>query len=78
MSNGAGKFNDCICISTLGATVMIWEKFYVEIQGEGLGDLRCPFLGAPMGRINRSKQLGPHLQSGTVFSDGIVFYGDHD
>ena len=25
--------NNCICISTLGATVMIWEKFYVEIQG---------------------------------------------
>jgi len=33
MSNGAGKFSPCICISTLGATVMIWEKFYVEIQG---------------------------------------------
>jgi len=27
MSNGAGKFSPCICISTLGATVMIWEKF---------------------------------------------------
>ena len=26
-------FQKCICISTLGATVMIWEKFYVEIQG---------------------------------------------
>jgi len=25
-------FQKCICISTLGATVMIWEKF-VEIQG---------------------------------------------
>ena len=32
MSNGAGKFSPCICISTLGATVMIWEKFYVDIQ----------------------------------------------
>ena len=26
------SFQKCICISTLGATVMIWEKF-VEIQG---------------------------------------------
>ena len=33
MYKGAGKFSLCICISTLGATVMIWEKFYVEIQG---------------------------------------------
>ena len=33
MSNGAGKFSPCIYISTLSATVMIWEKFYVEIQG---------------------------------------------
>jgi len=59
MSNGAGTDslnNNCICISTLGATVLTWEKFYVEIQGKGkgkrsiAGDPRCPFLGAPMGR----------------------------
>ena len=39
-------FQKCICISTLGATVMIWEKF-VEIQG-GSCDPPYPFLGAPM------------------------------
>jgi len=33
ISNGAGKFNNCICISTLAATVIIREKIYVEIQG---------------------------------------------
>jgi len=36
MSNGAATDslnNNSICISTLGETVMIWEKFYVEIQG---------------------------------------------
>jgi len=26
-------FQKCICISTLGATVIIWEKNFVEIQG---------------------------------------------
>ena len=36
--------NNCICISTLGATVMIWEKFYVEIQG-----VRWPPLPLPGG-----------------------------
>jgi len=25
--------NNCICLSALRAAVMIWEKFYVEIQG---------------------------------------------
>jgi len=50
MSNGAGTDllnNNSICISTLGATVLIWEKFYVEIQG-GQVTPRCHFLGAPM------------------------------
>jgi len=40
--------NNCICLSALRAAVMIWEKFYVEIQGGGSGDPGCPFLGAPM------------------------------
>jgi len=26
-------YQKCICISTPRATVMLWEKFYVEIQG---------------------------------------------
>jgi len=49
MSNGAGKFNPfskkCICISTLGATVTIWEKFVEITEGQVAP---CPFLGAPM------------------------------
>ena len=40
-------FQKCICISTLGATVMIWEKFYIEIQG-GQVTPRRTFLWAPM------------------------------
>jgi len=47
MSNGAGTDslnNNCICISTLGATVMIWEKSYVEIHG-----VRWPPLPLPGG-----------------------------
>ena len=39
-------FQKCICISTLGATVMIWENL-CRNQG-GSGDPPCPFLGAPM------------------------------
>jgi len=39
-------FQKCICISTLGATVMIWEKFMSKSRGSG--DPPCPFLGAPM------------------------------
>jgi len=49
MSNGSGTDllnNNCICISTLGATVMIWEKFMSKSSGSG--DPRCPFLEAPM------------------------------
>jgi len=42
----AGKFSPCICISTLGATVMIWEKFYVEIQGGHVTPL-APSCGRP-------------------------------
>jgi len=45
MSNGAGTDslnNNCICISTVGATVMIWEKFYVEIQGGQVTPLPLP------------------------------------
>jgi len=38
-------FQKCICISTLGATVMIWEKF-VEIQG-GLVTPLVPSWGRP-------------------------------
>ena len=38
-------FEKCICISTLGATVMIWEKF-VEIQG-GLVTPLVPSWGRP-------------------------------
>ena len=33
MSNGADRFSPFICITTLGATVMIWKKNYVKIQG---------------------------------------------
>ena len=39
-------FQKSICISTLGATVMIWEKFLSKFRGSG--DRPCPFLGAPM------------------------------
>ena len=39
-------FQKCICISTLGATVMIWEKL-CRNPGRS-GDPPCPFLGAPM------------------------------
>ena len=39
-------FQKCICISTLRATVMIWEKFMSKSRGSG--DPPCPFLGAPM------------------------------
>ena len=28
-------FQKCICISTLGATVMIWEKFMSKARGSG-------------------------------------------
>ena len=38
-------FQKCICISTLGATVMIWEKF-VEIQGVHVTPL-TPSWGRP-------------------------------
>ena len=38
-------FQKCICISTLGATVMIWEKFMSKSRGSG--DPPCPFLGRP-------------------------------
>jgi len=48
MSNGAGKFSPCIRISTLGATLMIWEKFCRNTGGSR--DPPCPFLGAPMQR----------------------------
>jgi len=36
-------FQKCICISTPGATVMIWEKFISKSRGSG--DPPCPFLG---------------------------------
>ena len=39
--------NNCICISTLGATVMIWEKFYVEIQGVSQVTPVAPSWGRP-------------------------------
>ena len=39
-------FQKCICISTLGATVMTWEKFMSKSRGSC--DPPCPFLGAPM------------------------------
>ena len=39
-------FQKCICISTLGATVLIWEKFMSKSRGSG--DPPYPFLGAPM------------------------------
>jgi len=39
-------FQKCICISTLGATVMIWEKFMSKSRGSR--DPPCPFLEAPM------------------------------
>ena len=35
-------FQKCICISTLGATVMIREKIYVEIQGGHVTPLPLP------------------------------------
>ena len=57
MSNGAGTDsvnNNSICISTVGATVMIWEKFYVEIQGDQVTAV-APSWGRPWtgGRIAR-------------------------
>jgi len=39
-------FQKCICISTLAATVMIWEKLCRNPWGSG--DPPCPFLEAPM------------------------------
>jgi len=47
MSNGAGKlapFQKCICISTLDATVIIWEKFMSKSRG-----VRWPPLPLPGG-----------------------------
>jgi len=41
--NDTDSLNDnCICISTLGATVMIREKFYVKIQGGQVTPLPLP------------------------------------
>jgi len=38
-------FQKCICISTLGATVMIWEKFMWKSSGSG--DPLAPSWGRP-------------------------------
>jgi len=38
-------FQKCICISTLGATVMIWEKFMSKSRGSG--DPLAPSWGRP-------------------------------
>ena len=53
-------FQKCICIFTLGATVMIWEKFMSK-SGGGAGDPPCPFLGAPMirGQVSGELMMGP-------------------
>ena len=59
MSNGAGKFSPCICISTQGATVMTWEKFLSKSRGSG--DPRCPFLGAPMVDVTGQRTSAPVL-----------------
>ena len=45
MSNGAGKFSPCICISTLGATVMIWKK--IMLKSRGSRDPLAPSWGRP-------------------------------
>jgi len=42
-------FQKCICISTLGATVMIWEKFMSKSRGVRSGDPPCPFLATVLG-----------------------------
>ena len=41
--------NNCICISTLGATVMIWEKFISKSRGSG--DPLPPSWGRPMPHV---------------------------
>ena len=45
-SANLAPFQKCICISTLGATAMIWEKFMSKSRG--LRWPPCPFLGAPV------------------------------
>jgi len=52
-------FQKCICTSTLGATVMIWEKFYVKIQGGQVTPL-APSRGRPCLALNHSLNTDPN------------------
>ena len=64
--------NNCICISTLDAKVIIWEKFYVEIQGGQVTPITpswrrpCKHTFRQTDRQTRSSQYSSPLSGGVI------------